>query len=57
MKVGDLVACTYGEGQRPMGIIVGWYNASRTMARVIWAGDPTVNEIGTDYLEVISESR
>jgi len=54
-KIGDLVARTYGEGQRPVAIIVGWYNT--TMAEVIWAGTDRVVQFGTEYLEVINENR
>ena len=55
MKIGDLVTRTYGEGQRPWAIIVGWY--SDTMAEVVWLGTDRVVQFGTEYLEVISEGR
>ena len=55
MKIGDLVTRTYGEGQRPAAIIVGWY--SDTMAEVVWFGTDRVVQFGTEYLEVISEGR
>ena len=55
MKVGDLVARTYGEGRRPMAIIVGWWSDS--MAEVIWLGTGRIVQIGAEYLETISENR
>ena len=55
MKVGDLVARTYGEGQRPMAIIIGWWNDS--MAEVIWLGTNRIVQFGAEYLEMVSESR
>ena len=55
MSVGDLVARTYGEGQRPLAIIVGWWNDN--MAEVIWLGTDQIVQFGADYLEVINESR
>ncbi len=55
MKVGDLVTRTYGEGQRPMAIIIGWWSDS--MAEVIWLGTNRVVQFGAEYLEVVSESR
>ena len=51
MKVGDLVVRTYGEGQRPIALIVGWYKAS--MAEVIWLGTDKVVQFGASYLEAI----
>ena len=51
MKVGDLVVRTYGEGQRPTALIVGWYKP--TMAEVIWEGTDRVVQFGTQYLELI----
>jgi hypothetical protein len=55
MKVGDLVERTYGEGQRPVAIIVGWWND--TMAEVIWLGTDRIVQFGAEYLAVINESR
>jgi len=55
VQVGDLVVRTYGEGQRPMAIIVGWYKP--TMAEVIWLGTSRIVQFGTKYLEAISASR
>jgi len=62
VKVGDLVARTYGEGQRPMAIIVGWWQpAGRTnalpIAEVIWLGADRIVQFGAEYLEVISANR
>lgn len=56
MKVGDLVARTYGEGQRPIAIIVGFKYGGRT-AKILWAGKDKVVLFGTKYLEIINESR
>ena len=56
MKVGDLVARTYGEGQRPIAIIVGFMDGGRT-AKILWAGKDKVVLFGTKYLEIINESR
>ena len=55
MKVGDLVVRSYGEGQRPMAIIIGWW--SDAMAEVIWLGTDKIVQFGAEYLEVVSESR
>ena len=59
MKVGDLVVRTYGEGQRPTALIVGWYKPSiyTNMAEVIWTGTDKIVQFGTEHLETISESR
>ena len=59
MKIGDLVARTYGEGRRPLAIIVGWYEYGipGTLALVLWTGERFPVSIGTKYLEVISEAR
>ena len=57
MKIGDLVVRTYGEGQRPVAIIVGWYNSTRTMAQVLWLGATRVGEIASEYLELVNENR
>lgn len=56
MQVGDLVVRTYGEGQRPMAIIVGWYKEP-IMAEVIWLGTDRIVQFGASYLEKINESR
>ena len=57
MKVGDLVVRTYGEGQRPMAIIVGWYAYGRpgALALVMWVGGTSPVSIGTKYLEAVNE--
>ena len=58
MKVGDLVVRTYGEGQRPAAIIVGWHSTGRSrLAKVMYIGQDRVVQIGTNYLEVVNESR
>ena len=55
MKVGDLVVRTYGEGQRPTAIIVGWYTP--ISAEVIWLGTNKVELFAKKHLKVISEYR
>ena len=57
MKIGDLVARTYGEGRRPTGIIVGWHGTSRSIVTVLWVGATVQDIIGTRDLEVIDENR
>jgi len=59
MKIGDLVVRTYGEGRRPIAIIIGWHRYGRqgALAQVRWVGGTKVEEIGTKYLEVLSEAR
>ena len=56
MKVGDLVRRTYGEGERPAGIVVGWNNSPQTVALVQWTTGSTY-EMHIQYLEVINENR
>ena len=55
MQVGDLVVRTYGEGQRPMAIVVGWYTP--ISAEVIWLGTDKVELFAKKYLEKINASR
>ena len=59
MKIGDLVQKTYGEGQRPVAIVVGFYKDVHpgSLVQIRWLGDTKVSEIGSKYLEVISENR
>ena len=59
MKLGDLVARTYGEGQRPVALLVGWYKrgTKSELAEVMWLGSKRIEQYGVKYLEVISESR
>ena len=59
MKVGDLVVQTYGEGQRPVALVVGWYmpNIYSNMALVIWQGASKVTQFNSEHLEVINASR
>ena len=55
MQVGDLVARTYGEGQRPTAIIIDLkkHAYAQMTARVLWySGD--IERISAKYLEVIS---
>ena len=55
MKVGDLVARTYGEGQRPTAIIIDLkkHEHAPMTAKVLWYnGD--IGRISAKYLEVIS---
>jgi len=57
MKIGDLVRRTYGEGQRPTGIVVRWeHNRRHTHALIQWTSGRTYI-LSVDYLEVISEGR
>ena len=55
MRVGDLVVRTYGEGQRPTAIIVGWYTP--ISEEVIWLGTNKVELFAKKHLKVISEYR
>ena len=55
MKVGDLVERTFGEGQRPVALIVGWYTP--ISAEVIWQGTDKVVQFAKKYLKVINASR
>ena len=55
MKVCDLVVRTYGEGQRPMAIIVGWVNLD--YVKIKWLGSDRIVQFATKYLEVLNESR
>ena len=58
MKIGDLVQKTYGEGRRPVAIVVGFYKGGDgSLVQIRWLGDTKVSEIGSKYLEVISENR
>jgi len=59
IKIGDLVQKTYGEGQRLVGLIIGWYEYGRSgdLALVLWAGETSPVSFAARYLEVISESR
>jgi hypothetical protein len=59
MKIGDLVMRTYGEGRRPVAILVGWHRYGRPggLAQVRWLGGTRVEEIGTKYLELVNEAR
>jgi len=66
MKVGDLVVRTYGEGQRPTGLIVGLYGHrefehidcyDHSIAEIVWTGSSRKTEIETKFLEVLSASR
>jgi hypothetical protein len=61
-KPGDLVSRSYGEGQRPAALFIGFYKQGTRseLAEVIWLGDNHIEQIGPRYLEhleVISESR
>jgi hypothetical protein len=59
VKVGDLVVRTYGEGQRPTAIVVGMYPEvyDAHLVRLIWAGSSRIVDFGSEYLELVSESR
>ena len=53
MQVGDLVVRTYGEGQRPTALIVGWYKPN--IPRVLW-NDGQVSLETKSFLEVVKTS-
>jgi hypothetical protein len=55
LKVGDLVVRTYGEGQRPTALIVGWYKPS--VAEVIWQGTDKIVQFAKKHLEIINASK
>ena len=59
MKIGDLVQKTYGEGRRPIAIVVGWYEYGTpgSLALVLWPGETSPVAVACKYLEVFSESR
>ena len=59
MQVGDLVVRTYGEGQRPVAIFVGWYkpNIYSNKAKVMWHGTNKVTTFNAEHLEVINAAR
>ena len=59
MKIGDLVVRTYGEGQRPTAIIVGWYkpNIYSNKVELIWNGANKVTTFSAQHLKVINASR
>ena len=57
VKIGDLVVRTYGEGQRPMALIVGRYNAESVIVKVKWLGSDKIEDFNSQYLEVFNESR
>lgn len=62
LQVGDLVVRTYGEGQRPTGLIIGLYGHrqfenidcySHTIAEIMWTGSSRITEFETKFLELI----
>ena len=59
MQIGDLVVRTYGEGERPTGLIVGWKNPEIWENRplVKWLSTGRVTDLNAAHLEVISASR
>ncbi len=56
MKVGDLVVRTYGEGQRPVAVIVEW-DEEDSLAHVVWQGRSKVELFAKKYSEPINASR
>jgi len=52
MQVGDLVVRTYGEGQRPRALVVG-FGYKPSIAKIIWLGTDAIIQFGTSHLEVI----
>ena len=57
MKVGDLVVRTYGEGRRPMALLVGRYNAESVIVKVKWLGSDKIEDFNSQHLEVFNEGR
>jgi len=59
LKVGDLVVRTYGEGQRPTALVVGWYmpNIYSNTAEVRWVGSDKVTTFNAAHLEAINASK
>ena len=57
MNVGDLVMRTYGEGRRPVALLVGWYKRGTTseLAEVMWLGSKRIEQYGVKYLEVVND--
>ena len=55
VKIGDLVVRTYGEGQRPMALVVGRFNA--LIVKVKWLGSDKIEDFNSQYLEVFDASR
>ena len=53
MNVGDLVVRTYGEGPRPIGLVVSLENS---MVNILWLGLTSPTLFRARYLKVISES-
>jgi len=55
VQIGDLVARTYGEGQRHTAILIDLKNhgSTRMMAKVLWYNGH-IGRISAKYLEVIS---
>ncbi len=56
MKIGDLVMRTYGEGRRPVAILVGW-RWEGAVVQVRWLGSDETEEIGSQYVELAYEAR
>ena len=56
MKVGDLVRRTYGEGRRPVAMLVGW-RWDGAVAQIRWLGSEEIEVIGSQYLEAVDASR
>ena len=56
MKIGDLVMRTYGEGRRPVAILVGW-GWEGAVVQVRWLGSDETEEIGSQYVELAYEAR
>ena len=53
MNVGDLVVRTYGEGARPIGLVV---SRGHDMVNILWLGLTSPTLFKARYLKVISES-
>ena len=61
MNVGDLVVRTYGEGRRPVALVVSLSNCRRPregqFVKVKWCGSDKIEDFNSEYLAVISASR
>ena len=57
MQVGSLVVRTYGEGRRPMALVVGRYKYTSAYVKVKWLGSDKIEDFNSANLEVISASR
>jgi len=59
MTVGDLVVRTYGDGTRPVALLIGWYKrgTDAELAEIMWLGSKRIAQLGVKYLEKVDDSR